>query len=53
MPYYKEVLEGKKNRRNGYNKKTIKFLSEKFELVVSRKRGAIKNSISVLFPILT
>ena len=33
-----EVLSGKKNRRNGYNKKTIKSSAGKFELETPRDR---------------
>jgi len=33
-----EVLEGKRNRRNGYNKKTVKSTSGEFELATPRDR---------------
>ena len=33
-----EVLKGKKNRRNGYNRKTIKSSEGEFELATSRDR---------------
>ena len=33
-----EVLEDKKNRRNGYNRKTIKSSSGEFELATPRDR---------------
>ena len=35
-----EVLSGKKNRRNGYNKKTIKSSVGKFELETPRDRNS-------------
>jgi len=34
-----EVLQGKKNRRNGYNKKTVKSSSGEFELATPRDRN--------------
>ena len=33
-----EVIKGKKNRRNGYNKKTIKSSDGEFELATPRDR---------------
>jgi transposase-like protein len=33
-----EVLQGKRNRRNGYNRKTVKSLSGEFELATPRDR---------------
>ncbi len=33
-----EVLQGKKNRRNGYNKKRVKSISGEFELATPRDR---------------
>jgi putative transposase len=33
-----EVLEGKKNRRNGYNRKTVKSTAGEFELATPRDR---------------
>jgi transposase-like protein len=34
-----EVLQGKRNRRNGYNRQTVKSSSGEFELATPRKRG--------------
>ena len=33
-----EVLQGKRNRRNGYNRKTVKSTSGEFELATPRDR---------------
>ena len=33
-----EVLQGKRNRRNGYNRKTVKSSSGEFELATPRDR---------------
>ena len=33
-----EVLQGKRNRRNGYNKKTVESISGEFELATPRDR---------------
>jgi len=41
-----EVLQGKRNRRNGYNKKTVKSSSGEFELATPRDReGSFKPQI--------
>jgi len=34
-----EVLQGKRNRRNGYNKKTVKSTRGEFELATPRDRA--------------
>ena len=46
IPITDEILQGKRNRRNGYNRKKVKSLSGEFELATPRDRvGSLEPQI--------